>query len=243
MLSKVVTGEDVEQVAIQEYVLPKPEQVDLIVEDRKREVKRRKIIENHHDDPLAAARKEANIILVEAQEKLKEAQLEAGALKNRQEKEIRARLEKEFQAKLEKGLKDSQNNYLNTMETLGKLKQVVYKQSEQQLMDLVFSITRKVIGEEVQTSPRIVMEMLQKGFEKVKEAKQYEIKLHPVDYDVLLKEKESLKEILKTSGTVNFTRDESVERGGCKIITESGEISSEPGEQLDIILKELSDGT
>ncbi len=49
-------------------------------------------------------------------------------------------------------------------------------------------------------------------------------------------------EIVKTSGAVKLTKDEHIERGGCKIVTELGEISSEPGKQLDIIMRELSNG-
>lgn len=243
MLSKVIGSEKTQDLQIQEYVLPSPEDVDEILEIRKQEARRRKIIDKHKDDPLKAAKKEANRIMVEAQEKLSEAQLEAAAMKSRQEKEIRDTLTKEFQAKFEKSLKDAKQNYQTTIETLAKLKEVIYRQSEAELMDLVFSITRKVLGEEIKTSPKIVVEMLAKGFEKIKDAKQYEIKVHPMDYEILSTDKESLQEILKTSGNVKFTQDEGVERGGCKIVTESGEISSEPGKQLDIIIKELSDGT
>lgn len=243
MLSKVVEAKNAQDLKIQAYVLPSPEDVDQILEARKQEARRRKIIDKHQDDPLKAAKKEANRIMVEAQEKLNEAQLEATAMKSRQEREIREILTKEFQAKFEKNLESAKKNYLTTVETLGKLKEVIYRQSEAELMELVFNIARKVIGDEIKTSPKMVVEMLEKGFKKIKDAKQYEIKVHPMDYQILSAEKERLQEILKTTGSVKFTQDENVERGGCKIVTESGEISSEPGKQLDIIIKELSDGT
>jgi flagellar biosynthesis/type III secretory pathway protein FliH len=84
--------------------------------------------------------------------------------------------------------------------------------------------------------------MLKKGFDKIKEAKEYEIKINPVDYEIIAKSKDRVDEMLKTTGTVKFTKDEHVERGGCQIVTEQGEISSEPGKQLDIIKRELSNG-
>lgn len=243
MLSKVVEAKEAQKLVYQAYHLPSPEDVDLIIEAKKQEDRRMRIIEKHQDDPLKAAKKEANRIMVEAQEKLQEAQLEAAALKSRQEKEIRDVLEKEYHAKLEAGLKAIKQSYVKTAETLGKLKEVLYRQSEAELLDLVYSITRKVIGDEIKTSPQLVISMLEKGFKKIKEAKQYEIKVHPLDYQLLSQSKENLQEILKGPGAIKFTQDEGVERGGCKIITESGEISSEPGKQLDIIIKELADGT
>jgi flagellar assembly protein FliH len=243
MLSKVVEAKEAQKLAYQSYRLPSPEDVDLIIEAKKQEDRRMKIIEKHQDDPLKAAKKEANRIMVEAQEKLQEAQLEAAALKSRQEKEIRDSLEKEYLAKLEAGLKALKQNYVKTVDILGKLKEILYRKSEAELLDLVYSITRKVIGDEIKTSPQLVISMLEKGFKKIKEAKQYEIKVHPLDYQLLSQAKGNLQEILKGPGAIKFTQDESVERGGCKIITESGEISSEPGKQLDIIIKELADGT
>lgn len=243
MLSKIVEAKDAQKLVVHAYHLPSPEDVDLIIEAKKQDDRRMRIIEKHQDDPLKAAKKEANRIMVEAQEKLQEAQLEAAALKSRQEKEIRDTLEKEYHAKLEAGLKAMKQNYLTTAETLAKLKEVLYKQSEAELLDLVYSITRKVIGDEIKTTPQLVVAMLEKGFKKIKEAKQYEIKVHPLDYQLLSQAKENLQEILKSPGSIKFTQDERVERGGCKIITESGEISSEPGKQLDIIIKELADGT
>lgn len=242
MLSKIVGADKASQLVLEHYTLPSPDEVDAIIEDKKREARRRKIV-LEKDDPLQAARKEANKILVEAQEKLKDAQMEAAALKTRQEREIRAQMEKEFQLKLEQELKSLKQNYFNTLETLGKLKDIIYKQNEKDLMDLVFSITRKIIGDEVKTSPQVILGMLKKGVERFKDAVQYEIKIHPADYEMLIKEKESLKEILKNADTVKYTQDEKIERGGCVIITESGEISSEPGKQLDVIEKELSDET
>ncbi len=243
MLSKIVKSENAQQLVYEKFSFPTIEEIDVIVAQQKREAKRRKIVEGTQDDPLQEARKEANRILVEAEQKLKDAQLEAEAMKARKEREIRAHMEQEFAARVDAEVKNLKHNFLESLETVGKMKKVVFKQSEKEMTELVYSIARKVIGDEVQTTPEIVLSMLQKGFERISEAQQFEIKLHPVDYDLLIQEKESLKEILQTSGTIKFTKDESVERGGCRIVTESGEISSEPGKQLDIILKELEDGT
>jgi flagellar assembly protein FliH len=230
MLSKVVRANETNKLGLRQYVVPSTEEIDLMQDDRNLEAKRKNFLDGYKQDPLAAARKEA-------------AQQEAGALKARQEKEIRTLMEKEFQAKLAAELAQIKKSFLDAMATLAKLKESIYQKNEKELMELVFSITRKVIGDEIKSSPQVVKGMLQKGFEKIKEARQYEIKLHPADYESLSKEKGGLNELIKTSGTINFTRDESVEQGGCKIITESGEISSEPGKQLDIIIKELSDET
>ena len=241
MLSKIVRGKEVEKLQLEKFKIPSSKEIELIIEEKIREAQRTEIIESNKEDPVRAAKKEANRILIEAQEKLKEAEAEASLLKIQMEKELRTGLEKEYQEKLQQQVKQAQKNYFNSLEELATLKQIIYNQSENQLMDLVFSVSHKVIDTEIKTSPEILLSMLKKGFAKIKDAVEYEIRINPADYETIINKKDEIKGILKTSGSVKYTKDEQVERGGCQIITEQGEISSEPGKQLDIIKSELSD--
>jgi flagellar assembly protein FliH len=242
MLSKIVRGEDSEKLVLETYHLPSADDLEMLIAEKKRQSQRSRIIDDNKEDPVQAARNEANKILIEAQEKLKAAEVEANVLKNRKEKELRMQLEKEFQARLDAEVKKLQQNYIDSLEELGTMKQMLYKKSENQLLQLVFSISRKVIDSEIASSPEVVVTMLKKGFDKIKEAKEVEIKINPVDYATIENKKGEIKEILKSAGAVKFVKDDQIERGGCQIITEHGEISSEPGKQLDIIKRELSNG-
>ena len=239
MLSKIVSGEEVKKLQVEKFKIPSCKEIELNIEEKKQEAQRKEIIENNKEDPVKATQKEANRILIEAQEKLKEAEAEASLLKIQMEKELRTRLEKEYQGKLQQQVKRVQQNYFRSIEELANLKQIIYNQLENQLMDLVFSVSHKVIGTEIKTSPDILLSMLKKGFDKIKDAIEYEIKINPADYETIINKKDEIKEILKSPGSVKFTKDEKIERGGCKIITEQGEISSEPGKQLDIIKSEI----
>lgn len=210
MLSKIIIAKEVKKLSLEKFRIPSSKEIENIIQEKKRGAQRKEIIESNKDDPVKAAQKEANRILIEAQEKLKEAE-------------------------------QVQQNYFNSLEELATLKQTIYNQLENQLVDLVFSISHKVIGTEIKTSPHLLLSMLKKGFEKIKGAIQYEIKINPADYETIINKKAEIKEILETPGSVKFTKDKNIERGGCQIITEQGEISSEPGKQLDIIRSKLSD--
>ncbi|MCU0285867.1 MAG: FliH/SctL family protein [Acidobacteria bacterium] len=243
MLSKVFKAEEAKKLDIHEYVLPGPEEINTLVEQRNMDAKRQNLLDEFKNDPLSAARQEANIILLNAQEKLKAAQLEAGTMKTRLEKEILAQLEMEFQAKMNAELAKIRKNSLDAINSLAKLKESIYRQNEKEIMELVISIAGKVISDEIKSSPQVIISMLRKGFEKIKHARQFEIKFHPLDFDLLAREKGGLDEIIKMSGALHFTKDEHVERGGCRIISENGEVSTEPGKQMEIIIKELFDET
>lgn len=243
MLSKIIRGEEIKKLELNSWTPPLPEEVDDILYERRQEAQRRRIIDDTPDDPLKAAKAEATRILTEAQDKLKSAQVETIAMKARLEADIRKSLEKDFQQKLDAEIAKLRQNYNQTVEALAVLQQAMFEKNEHDLLEMVFTITRKVIGAEIKTSPQVVLEMLKKGFDKLKEAREFLIKLNSADYESLMTQKTQLKEVFKTSGNVRFEKDDRVERGGCKIITDSGEISSEPGKILDIIRKELSDET
>lgn len=242
MLSKIVSSKDSSKLQLDHYTIPTVEEVGMIISDKKRDLERIHFVEEHKEDPVKAAKNEANKILIEAQTKLKEAEMEANVLKNRKEKELRMQLEKEFHLKLEAEVKKLQQNYLDALEELAVFKQTLYKKSENQLMHLVFSVTKKVIAEEVKTNSDIIVSMLKKGFEKIKDLKECEIKINPADYATIAAKKAEVSDILRGAGNVKFTKDETIERGGCQIVSPYGEISSEPTKQLDIIMRELFDG-
>ncbi len=100
MLSKVVTGDKTEKLVLESYSPPSPEEIDFIIEERKMEARRRKIVDTTPDDPLKAAKKEADRLLQDAETKLKEARVEALALKDRQEQQLRMELEKQYADRL-----------------------------------------------------------------------------------------------------------------------------------------------
>ncbi|MGE5343618.1 MAG: FliH/SctL family protein [Candidatus Omnitrophota bacterium] len=242
MLSKIIDGKSVGKLELKSYTSPSFSELDSLIAEKKREDQRMRILDEHKDDPVKAARQEANHILIEAQKKLKEAETEGELIKTRKEKELRAQLEKEYQVKFDQKVAEIQKNYLKSIEELAQLKENLYKRAEKQMIALVFTIAKKVIHSEIQTSPDIVINMLRKGFEKIKDAKEYEIKLHPFDYDRLAQNKDQLSEIIKNSNGIKFIKDEHIECGGCRITTDLGEISLEPGKQMDIIMRELSNG-
>jgi len=184
--------------------------------------------------------KEIENIIEEKNWEAQKTEAEASLLKVQAEKEPRPGLGKDYQENLQQQLKQVQQKYIDSLADLAALKQTIYNQLENRLMDLVFSISHKVIGTEIKTSPHIILSMLKKGFEKIKDAREYEIKINPADYETIIDKKDEIEEILETPGSIKFTKDKNIERGGCRIITDQGEISSEPGKQLDIIRSELS---
>lgn len=122
MLSKIVSAKEVEKLQLKKFEIPSSKEIELIIEEKKRKAQRKEIIESNKQDLVEAARSEANRILIEAQEKLKQAETEAGLLKIQIEKELRAQLEKEYQEKFQQQVKQAQQNYFKSLDDKGPLK-------------------------------------------------------------------------------------------------------------------------
>lgn len=241
MLSDILKDKKVDNSMLSAFVIPSKDELQSLIKERKQQSRRREVVETSKD-PLQAAKDEATKILEQAQKNYDAKKAEANLLAIKKEAALKEELKNESEARFQAEIKSAKEEYAKSVEKLVVLKENLYRESEKQMMELVNSVIRKVLEREIRTAPDIVLDMLRKGFERVKNAKRYEIMINPVDYDLLLTKKEEVKEILKTPGSVKFQKDENIARGGCVIRTENGTVSSEPAEQVDIIMKELIDG-
>lgn len=240
MLSKIIPASELEPGNARPYNYLSSAEINLLVERKKRENERKQIIEANPDDPVRAARDEAHRILREAQEKMKEAELEAAVLKGRIEKEVRDRLGRECQLKISEEMEPVRRRLQETLAEMATVRERMVVAMESDLLNMVFTITRKIMGDEVRTDPETVLRMLRKGFDQLKDASRYEIHVHPEDYEWMMTQQGTLKGLPLSSNSYKMVQDGSVEKGGCRIVSDSGEVSTEPSRQLEVIIKELS---
>jgi flagellar biosynthesis/type III secretory pathway protein FliH len=151
MLSKIVRSEQAEELELKPFVLPTHKELGLIIAKKKQQIQGKKLCYKQKNDTVNAAGKEADA--------------ETSLLIKQKEQEIRRQLEKEYQAKLIQQVKQVQQNYTNSLEELTTSKQILYNKSEDQLVDLVFSIVRKVIASEIEATPEVVLGMLKRSFD------------------------------------------------------------------------------
>ncbi len=239
MLSKVYSDESILEGAYTRYIPPSNEEITEIIENNKKTAERKEFIEENKDDPVAAAQKKADEILRIAQEKYKKMEIEAETLKIKMSQDLTQKLTGEFEVKLNTAVQQISQNFQRSLTDLSSLKQVIFEQSEQKILELVFQISRRVIDGEVRTNPDIVIDMLKKGFERVREAENFEIRINPADFELLSKNQERLDDIVKSGAEIKFVKSDNVERGGCIIKTPMGEVITEPSKLLENIKKDI----
>ena len=239
MLSEIVSSKKLAPKLLLEFEPPAPIALQGMIEERKRQLERERIIKGGAEDPLETAKKEANRILAEAQDARKAAEVEVEKLKAGAAEEVRREIESECATRLQAATAETQKRFSDSLFELATLKDEIYGRLEKQLLEMTLLVLRKILPAEVRTAPETILIMLRRGFAKIKKSENTEITVNPSDYEILLQHQQELREITGNAAGVKFVKDEAVERGGCRIKTESGEIEAEPGRQLETVWNEL----
>lgn len=239
MLSEVLKTEKTETQMISSFTIPSIDELANIIEERKNAVQREAIIDAGGSDPVASAKTEANRILLEAQQIYKEKELEANVLKNRQEQEIRERLEAEFSTRVDTAAAEYVQQLSSSVQDLMGAKNSVYNETREQLMNLVFVISEKIVGEIVDKEPDRIIGMIEKGFQKISGALNVKVIINPYDSERI--DGEKLRKVFADCTSVSIETDANIEVGGAKIESELGDVSTEPGYLMNVIKEELMD--
>ncbi len=239
MLSKVHKKNSVGANNVEKFIPPDPDRLRDLVEEKRQTAERERILQAAGNDPLGAAKREAHRILQEAQEKLKEAEVEAALIIQKKEEEWRIKKQSEMEKEIQLRIAEIKENYYRSIEELIKVREQLFKESKKELLELVFSIAKKVLQAELSVNPQHILTMLESGFVKLKGAHKFQVFIHPEDYKVIASRLELLQDLGGQSAEINLIPDEHIERGGCRIVSEKGEITTELSRQLEVIRKEL----
>jgi flagellar assembly protein FliH len=124
-------------------------------------------------------------------------------------------------------------NIRDTQKRLSKLKNIILKQNEIEIIDLSLEIARKVIGSEMALNPAMVAGVIKTALEKVDLSERITVKINPVEYEHLMK---SVPDYLKD---VWIVADSNVPKGGALIETDSGTFDARIEAQMEEIENNL----
>jgi len=119
------------------------------------------------------------------------------------------------------------------------LKDEFFENSEKEIIDLIFLITKKVMHREVDTSREIIVSVLRDTIKNVRDKEGVKIRLNPKDYHYIMETSpDFLSKFCDIKNTL-IEEDEEIGRGGAVIETDSEEIDATLDHQLDKIKETL----
>ncbi|MGI5836049.1 MAG: FliH/SctL family protein, partial [Chloroflexota bacterium] len=106
------------------------------------------------------------------------------------------------------------------------------RSAEKELASLAIEIATKVIKQELQTEPSIVLTMVENALAKVGEGDSVKIIVNPEDAELVRAKWSELRGAVAFGDNWEIIGDEQMERGGCKVETRGGFVDSSIETQL-----------
>ncbi len=184
----------------------------------------------------------------EAQKILDEAKLEAKQIIESAEKKgseiIEANRKKGYEEGYEDGFNKGSEEVRHLIERLHKIiseviakRQEIIEGTEYQIISIVLLIVKKIIKIITENQKTVIINNVVEALKKVKGSKNIIIRVNLDDIAMVTKHKEDFIRMIEGLEGIQFLEDSSIERGGCIIETDFGEIDA----RISLQLKEIED--
>ncbi|HYF83057.1 MAG TPA: FliH/SctL family protein [Clostridia bacterium] len=114
-------------------------------------------------------------------------------------------------------------------------KEKFYQEAEEQVVQLVLELARKVIGDELTQNNETILSLVNQALQKCAFRKKLVLKISPQDSNFILENKDRICMMVEGISDIDIVSDLSLTQGSCIIETPSGEINS----SIDVQIKEI----
>ncbi|MBZ5495425.1 MAG: hypothetical protein LAP85_03410 [Acidobacteriia bacterium] len=122
--------------------------------------------------------------------------------------------------------------YADTILELGRLKPTLFAQVEQGVVKLALEVAKKIVHREVQVDREIVQTLIRVALSHVAVKSAVTIHLHPEDYNFVVAQRAASMRPAENEREMVLLADKSMERGGCLIETDCGDIDARIEEEF-----------
>jgi flagellar biosynthesis/type III secretory pathway protein FliH len=112
-------------------------------------------------------------------------------------------------------------------------------QTEQNAVALILAIARKVVKQAGLLHREVATDNIKSALELLNKTTNVIVQIHPQDAEHVEKMVESASSPFADYANIAFEKEESIETGGCRLITEQGRIDGQLDTQVDRIAQEL----
>ncbi len=120
--------------------------------------------------------------------------------------------------------------YADAILEVNKLRSTLYAQIEHEVVNLAIAVAKKIVHREIQVDRDIIQTLVRVALGHVSEKSSVTIHLNPTDYNYLLEQRAELSQ--SEGRDISLLSDKSVERGGCLIQTDCGDIDARVQEEF-----------
>lgn len=115
----------------------------------------------------------------------------------------------------------------------------VFRNAEKGIVNLAMAIAAKIIRHEISTKKEVIVRTVSAALKKPVDHENIKVRVNPSDYHFLKEQAFQFSNFVDNPGSVIFVEDESIERGGCMIETNLGDIDARIEKQLRAVEEAL----
>lgn len=132
----------------------------------------------------------------------------------------------------EKKVAPLMKRYADAVLEIAKLKPAVYARVERDVVKLALEVAKKIVHREVNVDREIVQTLIKVALSHIAIKSPVTIRLHPADYNFVLEQRTASVPLGESGLDITLLADKSIERGGCLIATECGDIDARIEEEF-----------
>ncbi len=122
--------------------------------------------------------------------------------------------------------------YADAILEIGRLKPKLYQQAEREIVKLALEVAKKIVRREVLVDREIVQSLVKVALSHVAVKSAVTVHLHPADYSYVLEQRETAGRAEDGDREVVLLADKTIDRGGCLVETECGDIDARIEEEF-----------
>jgi flagellar assembly protein FliH len=127
----------------------------------------------------------------------------------------------------------------SVMEKMVGQRDALLKASEQELVKLAYLIALQIIHREIQQDPNVVVDVVRTALARTHQASEITIQVSPSDFRFLEGQGDLLRDLTGGKANVQIEPSTEVGRGGCRIVSEAGEVEASIERTLELFRKQI----
>ena len=116
--------------------------------------------------------------------------------------------------------------YGDSIRDLGRYKTSLYGQVEREVVRLAVEVARKIVHREIQADPEVIQTLVKVALDRVAGRSVVTVRVNPIDYNFLLDKQRGWAQEEGVTHEVTLVSDKAIERGGCLVQTECGDVDA-----------------
>jgi flagellar assembly protein FliH len=116
--------------------------------------------------------------------------------------------------------------YGDSIRDLGRYKTSLYGQVEREVVRLAVEVARKIVHREIQADPEVIQTLVKVALDRVSGRSVVTVRVNPIDYNFLLDKQRGWAQEEGVAHEVTLVSDKAIERGGCLVQTECGDVDA-----------------